>query len=83
MWHSRQAYARQHDDGGKRHSRIALTMEIYSQVPDPITRAALRRLSDALDAHPAAEPGHQAPEDGVAGPLAAEAAGTGSGRAGG
>ena len=32
-----------------RHSRIALTMEIYTQVPDKVTRAALRRLSDWLD----------------------------------
>src|ERR1700678_3025152 len=32
-----------------RHSRIALTMEIYTQVPDASARAALRRLSDALD----------------------------------
>jgi hypothetical protein len=34
-----------------RHSRIALTMEIYTQVPDEVTRAALKRLSDWLD-HP-------------------------------
>jgi integrase len=32
-----------------RHSRIALTMEIYTQVPDASTRAALKRLSDQLD----------------------------------
>jgi len=32
-----------------RHSRIALTMEIYTQVPDKGTRDALRRLSDWLD----------------------------------
>src|SRR2546430_16381321 len=32
-----------------RHSRIALTMEIYTQVPDKVTRDALRRLSDWLD----------------------------------
>jgi hypothetical protein len=31
-----------------RHSRIALTMEIYTQVPDTVTRDALRRLSDWL-----------------------------------
>jgi hypothetical protein len=31
-----------------RHSRIALTMEIYTQVPDKVTRDALRRLSDWL-----------------------------------
>jgi hypothetical protein len=32
-----------------RHSRIALTIEIYTQVPDKVTRDALRRLSDQLD----------------------------------
>ena len=32
-----------------RHSKIALTMEIYTQVPDKVTRDALRRLSDQLD----------------------------------
>jgi len=32
-----------------RHSRIAPTMEIYTQVPDKVTRDALRRLSDWLD----------------------------------
>jgi hypothetical protein len=31
-----------------RHSRIAVTAEIYTQVPDPATRDALRRLSDLL-----------------------------------
>ena len=31
-----------------RHSRIALTMEIYTQVPDKVTRDALKRLSDWL-----------------------------------
>ena len=32
-----------------RHSRISLTMEIYTQVPAKETRDALRRLSDWLD----------------------------------
>ena len=32
-----------------RHSRIALTMDIYTQVPDKTTRAALKRLSDLFD----------------------------------
>jgi len=32
-----------------RHSRIALTMEIYTQVPDKVTRDALRRLGNWLD----------------------------------
>lgn len=31
-----------------RHSKIGLTMEIYTQVPDKTTREALRRLSDSL-----------------------------------
>jgi integrase len=31
-----------------RHSRIALTMEVYTQVPDKTTRDALKRLSDWL-----------------------------------
>jgi hypothetical protein len=34
-----------------RHSRIALTMDIYTQVPDKATREALQRLSDLLDDH--------------------------------
>ena len=38
-----------------RHSRIALTMEIYTQVPDKVTRDALRRLSDQLDSDQAGE----------------------------
>jgi hypothetical protein len=37
-----------------RHSRIAMTMEIYTQVPDKATREALRRLSAELDEQPAA-----------------------------
>jgi integrase len=32
-----------------RHSKIAVTMEIYTEVPDSITREALRRLGDQLD----------------------------------
>ena len=32
-----------------RHSRIGLTMDIYTQVPDKTTRAALKRLSDLFD----------------------------------
>ena len=31
-----------------RRSRIALTMESYTQVPDQVTRDALKRLSDSL-----------------------------------
>ena len=32
-----------------RHSKIAVTMEIYAEVPDDSTRDALRRLGDQLD----------------------------------
>jgi hypothetical protein len=32
-----------------RHSTIAITMEIYTEVPDARTRKALRRLGDSLD----------------------------------
>jgi integrase len=38
------------------HSKIALTMEIYTHVPDKVTRDALRRLSDQLDRAPGAMP---------------------------
>ncbi|HEY3954609.1 MAG TPA: site-specific integrase [Streptosporangiaceae bacterium] len=31
-----------------RHAKIAITMEIYTEVPDKVTRAALKRLSDQL-----------------------------------
>jgi integrase len=39
-----------------RHSKIAITMEIYTMVPDKTTRAALMRLSDALGSPDAALP---------------------------
>jgi integrase len=39
-----------------RHSRIALTMEIYTQVPDEVTRAALKRLGEELSQHADGEP---------------------------
>ncbi len=32
-----------------RHSKIAVTMEIYTEVPDDMTREALRRLGEQLD----------------------------------
>lgn len=32
-----------------RHSKIAVTMEIYTEVPDEMTRDALRRLGEQLD----------------------------------
>ena len=50
-----------------RHSRIALTMEIYTQVPDKVTRDALRRLSDLLDGNQAAAIDHQGDEERVDG----------------
>lgn len=31
-----------------RHTRSDITLEIYTQVPDKVTRAALKRLSDEL-----------------------------------
>jgi hypothetical protein len=42
-----------------RHTKIAITMEIYTQVPDKATQDALRRLSDALGAA-----GADLPDDG-------------------
>jgi integrase len=32
-----------------RHSKIEVTMEVYTEVPDDITRDALRRLGEQLD----------------------------------
>lgn len=34
-----------------RHAQIAITMEVYTEVPDEVTRAALKRLSDQLSRH--------------------------------
>jgi hypothetical protein len=31
-----------------RHAQISITMEIYTEVPDEATRAALKRLGDQL-----------------------------------
>ena len=31
-----------------RHSKISITMDIYTEVPDASTREALRRLGDSL-----------------------------------
>ena len=39
-----------------RHSKIAITMELYTMVPDKATLAALKRLSDALSSADAALP---------------------------
>jgi len=33
-----------------RHSKIAVTMEIYTRIPSDLTRTALRRLGDQLEA---------------------------------
>ena len=38
-----------------RHAKIAMTMEVYTQVPDEITRAALKKLGDSLGGLPHAE----------------------------
>ncbi len=39
-----------------RHSKISITMEIYTMVSDKPTRAALKRLSDALGSADATPP---------------------------
>ncbi len=39
-----------------RHGKIAITMELYTMVPDKATRAALKGLSDALSSPDAALP---------------------------
>jgi len=39
-----------------RHAKIAVTMEVYTEVSDEITRAALKRLGDSLGGVPPAEP---------------------------
>jgi hypothetical protein len=52
-----------------RHSRIALTMDIYTQVPDKTTREALKRLSDLFDlgqAPEASDPAEEPEPDGEA-----------------
>ncbi len=41
-----------------RHAQIAITMEIYTEVPDEVTRAALKRLGDQLTSRDQ-EQGHQ------------------------
>ncbi len=35
----------------RRHAQISITMEIYTQVPDKATRAALKRLSDLFSSN--------------------------------
>jgi integrase len=49
-----------------RHSRVAMTMEIYTQVPDKTTCEALKRLSDLFDPAQADEPPAPADEPGRA-----------------
>jgi integrase len=55
-----------------RHSRIALTMEVYTQVPDKTTRDALKRLSELLGDHQgdaeatAEDPGTDVADEGAA-----------------
>ena len=39
-----------------RHAQISMTMEVYTEVPDKITRAALKKLGDSLGGQPAAAP---------------------------
>lgn len=48
-----------------RHSRISLTMDIYTDVPDPATREALGKLGNWLDQ--ADDPSHVAPTGSAAG----------------
>ena len=49
-----------------RHSRVALTMEIYTEVPDQAARDALGKLSSWLDQ--ADEPPTSAPQGETSGP---------------
>jgi len=35
-----------------RHAQIAMTMEVYTEVPDAVTRAALKKLGDSLSGPP-------------------------------
>ena len=44
-----------------RHAQISMTMEVYTEVPDKITRAALKKLGDSLG-RPAARPAPPAAE---------------------
>jgi hypothetical protein len=48
-----------------RHSRIGLTMDIYTQVPDKTTRDALKQLSDLFDLDQADEPAPAAEKPGA------------------
>ena len=35
-----------------RHAQISMTMEVYTEVPDEITRDALKKLGDSLGGPP-------------------------------
>ena len=39
-----------------RHAQISMTMEVYTEVPDKITRAALKKLGDSLAGQPPTTP---------------------------
>ena len=45
-----------------RHAQIAMTMEVYTEVPDDITRAALKQLGDSLGG-PLPDQAEDSPED--------------------
>lgn len=45
-----------------RHAQIAMTMEVYTEVPDDITRAALKQLGDSLGG-PSPDQAEDSPED--------------------
>jgi hypothetical protein len=51
-----------------RHAQISMTMEVYTEVPDDITRAALKKLGDSLGGgitpHPPDQPSRQTDERG-------------------
>jgi integrase len=44
-----------------RHAKISMTMEVYTEVSDEITRAALKKLGDSLGGPPPAEPPAEEP----------------------
>ena len=49
-----------------RHAQIAMTMEVYTEVPDDITLTALKKLGDSLGGQPPADepPADEPPADG-------------------
>jgi integrase len=40
----------------RRHAQIAMTMEVYTEIPDDVTRAALKKLGDSLSGLPPVTP---------------------------